>query len=190
MPGDDLRCPWCLGDPQMEAYHDREWGVPVYDERKLFEFLMLEGFQAGLSWRTILHKRENFRKAFDFFDAEKIARYDDAKLEALRHDAGIVRNRLKIAGAVKNARAFLRIREEEDSFSRFIWQFTNGRVIQNHWKTMSEIPPRSDLSDRMAKGLKARGFTFCGSSITYAFMQASGLVNDHLVSCPVHRALL
>ncbi len=189
MPGVDPRCSWCLGDPQMEAYHDREWGVPVFDDRGLFEYLMLEAFQAGLSWKIILHKRENFRKAFDFFDAEKIARYDDARLEVLRQDAGIVRHRLKIAGAVKNARAFLRIRDAQGSFSDFIWQFTGGRVIQNQWTSMSELPARSEVSDRMARELKARGFTFCGSSISYAFMQAAGLVNDHLVTCPRHRML-
>lgn len=189
MAGFDLRCSWCLGDPQMEAYHDLEWGVPVYDDHKLFEYLILETFQAGLSWKIILHKRENFRKAFDYFDAEKIASYNDVKLEALRHDAGIVRNRLKIAGAVKNAHAFLRIRDEMGSFSTFIRQFTGGGVIQNQWKSMSDIPAQSKISNQMARELKDRGFSFCGSTICYAFMQAVGLVNDHLISCPRHQIL-
>jgi DNA-3-methyladenine glycosylase I len=186
--GGMARCPWARGE-LYEAYHDTEWGVPLHDERKLYEFLVLEGAQAGLSWETILKKRENYRRAFDQFEVEKVARYDGRKVAALLKDAGIVRNRLKVASAVTNARAFLKVREECGSFDRYIWGFVDGKTIQNGWRTLKEIPPRTELSDRISKDLKRRGFTFVGSTIVYAHMQATGMVNDHLVTCPRHREL-
>jgi DNA-3-methyladenine glycosylase I len=182
------RCPWAT-TPAYVAYHDTEWGVPQHDDRILFEFLLLEGAQAGLSWLTILNKRENYRRAFDGFDAEKIARYDDRKVAALLADPGIVRNRLKIAAAIRNARAFLAVRDEFSTFDRYLWRFTDGRPIVNTWRTLKQLPCRSPESDAMSLDLKARGFTFVGSTICYADMQAIGMVNDHLVSCPRHGAV-
>ncbi len=173
----------------MLVYHDEEWGVPVHDNRLLFEHLVLDGFQAGLSWRTILNKRENFRRAFDGFDPEKIARYTKREIERLLGDTGIVRNRQKIDAAIGNARAFLRLQEEEGSFDAFIWQFVGGETKQNAWSTLRQLPARTKESDRMSKALKERGFKFVGSTICYAFMQAAGLVNDHIVACFRHREL-
>ena len=178
-----IRCPWSGNDPLYIKYHDQEWGVPVHDDRKLFEFLVLEGFQAGLSWRTILYKRENFRKAFDNFDAEKIARYNKKKVDKLLNDAGIVRNRLKIAATITNAKAYLKIIEKYSSFDKYLWQFTDGKVIKNKWKSMREIPAKTKESDLMSKVLLQDGFKFVGSTICYAHMQATGMVNDHLVNC-------
>ncbi len=167
----------------MITYHDEEWGVPVHDDQKLFEFLVLEGFQAGLSWQTILTKRENFRKAFDDFDAERIVRYKTRKIVQLLNNAGIVRNRLKVHASVSNARAFLDVQDELGSFDALIWQFVDGKPKHNAWKTMKQIPASTAVSDRMSKELKQRGFRFVGSTICYAFMQAAGLVNDHVMSC-------
>lgn len=180
------RCPW----PKKEldiAYHDAEWGVPVHDDRTLFEFLILEGAQAGLSWSIVLAKRESYRRAFDNFDAEKIARYRAAKLAALLENPGIVRNRLKIAATVANAKAFLAVRAEFGSFDSYIWKFVGGRPIAPRRRAMSEIPTRSPESDAMSRDLLQRGFKFVGTTICYAYMQATGMVNDHLVSCPRHR---
>lgn len=176
------RCDWAKKPLEIE-YHDNEWGVPVHDDRKLFEFLVLDGFQAGLSWTTILAKRENFRRAFDDFNYEKIAQYEEKKIEALLRDAGIIRNKLKIKAAISNARAFLKVQEEFGSFDRYIWSFTDGKTMVNHWRTMDEVPATSRESDAMSKDLKRRGFNFVGSTICYAFMQAAGMVNDHLVTC-------
>jgi DNA-3-methyladenine glycosylase I len=173
----------------MIAYHDAEWGVPLHDDCELFEFLILEGAQAGLSWSTILRKRENYRKAFDRFDAAKIARYDDRKVAALLADAGIVRNRLKVASTVGNAQAFLAAREEFGSFDAYIWRFVDGRPLQNRWRSMEQVPARTPQSDAMSKDLAKRGFRFVGSTICYAFMQATGMVNDHLAGCFRHREL-
>jgi DNA-3-methyladenine glycosylase I len=167
----------------MVAYHDEEWGVPVHDDRKLFEFFVLDAFQAGLSWKTILHKRENFRAAFDGFDAERIARYGDQERERLLADAGIVRNRMKIDATIGNAREFLRLQEEYGSFDSWIWQFTDGQTVSNSWDSLEEIPALTDASDAMSKALKAEGFKFVGSTICYAFMQAAGMVNDHETDC-------
>ena len=167
----------------MVAYHDDEWGVPLHDDRKLFEFLVLEGFQAGLSWRTILNKRENFRAAFDGFDIERITRYRQPKIERLLKDAGIVRNRMKVEATVVNAKAFLKAQEEHGSFDRYIWQFVDGTPKQNRWRSMKQLPASTPASDRMSKDLKDRGFKFVGSTICYAFMQAVGMVNDHVVTC-------
>lgn len=185
MAEDKQRCPWPGNDPLMIRYHDREWGVPVYDDRLLFEYMVLDAFQAGLSWRTVLHKRENFRKAFDGFDPEKISRYDEKKFTSLLQDAGIIRNRLKIAAAITNAQIYLQM-QQEGSFSNYIWQFVGGKPRQNSWKTLQELPARSKESDAMSKALQKRGFKFVGSTICYAFMQAAGLVNDHLVDCYRH----
>jgi len=171
----------------MVEYHDTEWGVPLHDDRKLFEFLVLDAAQAGLSWRTILLKRENYRRAFENFDAEKVARYTDRRLAKLLLDPGIVRNRLKVRSAVINARAFLRVRDEFGSFDRYIWQFVGGKPLVNRLQSLRQIPAASKESDAMSKDMKRRGFTFCGSTICYAFMQAAGLVNDHLVTCFRHR---
>jgi DNA-3-methyladenine glycosylase I len=181
------RCPWAGSDPLMVAYHDEEWGVPVHDDRALFEFLILEGAQAGLSWSTILKKRPSYRKAFDKFDPRKVARYDEAKFAALLADEGIVRNRLKIRAATRNAQAFLKVQKEFGSFDRYIWQFVGGEPVQNRWREMGEVPARTTESDAMSKDLLKRGFTFVGSTICYAFMQATGMVNDHLVSCFRHK---
>ncbi len=182
------RCGWAQGD-DMIAYHDAEWGVPLHDDRALFEFLILEGAQAGLSWSTILRKRENYRKAFDRFDARKIARYDESKLAALLEDAGIVRNRLKVASAVSNAQAFLAAQKEFGSFDAYIWQFVGGRPLQSRRSTMQDVPARTAESDAMSKDLAKRGFRFVGSTICYAFMQATGMVNDHLIKCFRHQEL-
>jgi len=176
------RCHWAQ-KPLMVEYHDREWGKPVHDDRVLFEFLILEGAQAGLSWETILNKRENYRRAFYGFDAEKIARYDKRKMRALLGDAGIVRNRLKIAATISNAAAFLAVQREFGSFDRYVWQFVGGRPKKNDWKTSRKIPARSAESDALSKDLKARGFRFVGTTICYAFMQAVGMVNDHARDC-------
>ncbi len=178
-----MRCPWGDGDPLMQAYHDTEWGVPLHDDRLLFEFLILEGAQAGLSWSTILKKREGYRQAFERFAPERVARYDERKLEELLANPAIVRNRLKIAAAVKNARAFLQIREEFGSFDTWLWRFVDGVPRRNGWRSMQEIPATSRESDLLSRELKRRGFTFVGSTICYAFMQAVGMVNDHLTDC-------
>jgi DNA-3-methyladenine glycosylase I len=183
-----IRCPWASGGRYV-AYHDTEWGVPLHDDRGLFEFVILEGAQAGLSWSAILNKRENYRQAFDGFDPRKVARYDKRKTAALLADAGIVRNRLKIAAAVRNAQAFLAIQEEFGSFDRYIWRFTGGKVIQNAWRSIEHVPARTAESDAMSKDLRQRGLTFVGSTICYAFMQATGMVNDHLVDCFRYREL-
>ena len=183
------RCWWCGDDELYIRYHDEEWGVPVHDERDLFEFLCLEGAQAGLSWITILRKRDNYRRAFDDFDARKIARYGDKKIQALLQDAGIVRNRLKVNGFVKNARAYLELLDEGATLDAYLWDFVGGETIHNRRRSMAEVPATSAESDAMAKALKKRGFTFVGSTICYAFMQAAGLVNDHVVDCFRHREL-
>jgi DNA-3-methyladenine glycosylase I len=178
-----MRCGWCGDDPLYVQYHDEDWGVPVYDDQQLFAKLVLDGAQAGLSWITILRKRENYWQAFDQFDPEKIARYDEAKIAELLQNPGIVRNRLKVNSAVKNARGYLQIQEEHGSFSDFLWQFVDGKPIQNEWQTLSEIPAETKESQAMSKALKKQGFTFVGPTIIYAFMQAVGMVNDHVVSC-------
>ena len=177
------RCEWPADDELMIKYHDTEWGVPVHDDRKLFEFLVLDAFQAGLSWSIVLRKRENFRKAFDDFDYVKIARYTTKEIDRLCNDAGIIRNKLKIAATITNAKAFLQIQKEFGSFDEYIWSFTSGKTIKNRWKREAEIPTKSEESDAMSKDLKKRGFKFVGSTICYAFMQAAGMVNDHVVSC-------
>jgi DNA-3-methyladenine glycosylase I len=183
-----VRCPWAKGELYV-AYHDKEWGVPLHDDRALFELLVLEGAQAGLSWSTILNKRENYRRAFDGFEAAEIARYGDKKVKELLADAGIVRNRLKIGAAIANAQAFLSTVEEFGSFDRYLWQFVKGLPIRNAWKTIQDVPARTAESDGMSKGLNRRGFKFVGSTICYAFMQAAGMVNDHLVDCFRYRAV-
>jgi DNA-3-methyladenine glycosylase I len=177
------RCDWAGTDPLYVAYHDEEWGAPIHDDQKLFEFLILEGAQAGLSWSTILRKRQNYRVAFDHFDPHLIADYDDPKVAELLANPGIIRNRLKIHAAINNAQVCLDIQKEFGSFDRFIWQFVDGETIQNQWKTIGEIPSSTPVSDAMSKALKKRGFTFVGSTICYAFMQAVGMVNDHTVDC-------
>jgi DNA-3-methyladenine glycosylase I len=177
------RCAWAGEDPVYVAYHDTEWGVPVYDDRLLFEFLVLEGAQAGLSWITILRKRDAYRKAFAGFDPEKVARFNAKKVEALLQDPGIVRNRLKVESAIKNARAFLALQDELGSFSDYQWKFVDGKPIQNRYATMKDIPARTPISDALSKDLKKRGFTFVGSTIMYAHMQAVGMVNDHIETC-------
>jgi DNA-3-methyladenine glycosylase I len=183
------RCAWAGSDPLYVAYHDQEWGVPVHDDRLLFEFLILEGMQAGLSWATILKKRENFRRAFDNFDPARVALYGDEKVAALLGDAGIVRNRLKVAAAVQNARSFLEVQEESGTFDAYIWLFTGGKTKKNAWLTLSDIPAHSPESDAMSKDLARRGFKFVGTTICYAFMQAVGMVNDHTVECFRYSAL-
>ena len=180
------RCAWCGDDPLYVSYHDEEWGVPEYDDQRLFAKLILDGAQAGLSWITILRKRENYWKAFDNFNPEKIARYDDAKIADLLQNPGIVRNRLKVQSAVKNARGYLDIIEKEGSFSHFLWQFVDGKPIQNSWRSLSEVTAETAVSRTMSKALKSYGFTFVGPTIVYAFMQAVGLCNDHLVDCFRH----
>ena len=182
------RCPWPGDDPLYVAYHDEEWGVPEFDDRALYEKLILDGFQAGLSWITILRKRDAFRTAFDGFSPETIARYDAKKVKSLMSDAGIVRNRLKIEGAIQSAQSWLDMMESGPGFSAFLWEFVDGKPIVNRHKTMSDVPAETPLSRTMSKELKARGFKFCGPTIVYAFMQATGLVNDHLTSCPRHKA--
>lgn len=183
-----VRCDWCGTDPLYIEYHDTEWGVPEFDDRQLFAKLILDGAQAGLSWITILRKRESYWEAFDRFDPEKIVRYDDAKIAELLQNPGIVRNKLKVQSAIKNARGYLDIMEQDGSFSQFLWQFVDGRPIQNSWKTMAEVPTQTAESDAMSKTLKKQGFTFVGPTIIYAFMQAVGMVNDHLVECHRHAA--
>jgi len=185
----ETRCAWAGSDPLYMAYHDKEWGVPVHDDRVLFEFLILEGAQAGLSWSTILHKRENYRRAFDRFDPRKVARYDADKVAELLSNPGIVRNRLKVAAAVQNARAFLAIQSEFGSFDAYVWQFVGGEPKQNAWKTLQEVPARTAESDALSKYLVKRGFKFVGPTICYAFMQAVGMVNDHVVTCYRHAQL-
>ena len=177
------RCKWCVGIDIYEKYHDDEWGVPVYDDQKLFEFLILETFQAGLSWITILKKRENFRLAFNDFDFKKIALYTEDKIQELLLDAGIIRNQLKIRAAVSNAIAFMKVQEEFGSFSEYIWEFTNGKPIQNNRQSLKEVPATTPLSDTISKDLKKRGFKFVGSTVVYAHMQATGMVNDHVEDC-------
>ncbi|UCH96629.1 MAG: DNA-3-methyladenine glycosylase I [Candidatus Aminicenantes bacterium] len=178
------RCEWVpLDNPLYVKYHDEEWGVPIHDDQLLFEFLILEGMQAGLSWLTILRKRENFRTAFHHFDPRKVAQYDEKKIESLMQNSGIIRNRLKIQAAVQNAKAFLEVQAEFGSFDAFIWQFLEGKPIINQWKTLKEIPAKTPLSDTISKELKKRGFQFVGSTIVYAHMQATGMVNDHTIDC-------
>lgn len=176
------RCGWAKNDLAIR-YHDTEWGVPLHDDQKLFEFVVLEGAQAGLSWDTILRKREAYREAFDNFDVNKVARYSEKRIEELMQNAGLIRNRLKINSAVNNARAFIAVQEEFGSFDRYIWAFVDGKPIVNSWKDLSQVPARTELSDAISSDLKSRGFTFMGSIIVYAHMQATGMVNDHLVSC-------
>lgn len=177
------RCPWCGEDPLYVRYHDEEWGVPCHDDRKLFEFLILEGAQAGLSWLTILRKRENYRRAFAEFDPAVVARFDDADIERLLADPGIVRNRLKIGSTIDNARAFLKVQAEFGSFDAYSWVFVGGKPIVNEWQSLSEIPAETDISRALSRDLKKRGFRFVGPTIMYAHMQAVGMVNDHLISC-------
>lgn len=180
----DRRCPWCLGSPEYMAYHDREWGRPVHDDRVFFEFLTLEGAQAGLSWSTILAKRANYRKAFAGFDPRKVARFTRTQVARLLEDPGIVRNRLKVEGTVRNAKAFLAVQEEFGSFDAYVWRFVDGRPVKNRPKSLKDVPATSPASDALSRDLKKRGFTFVGSTIMYAFMQATGLVDDHIVGCP------
>jgi DNA-3-methyladenine glycosylase I len=186
MADDKVRCGWAGSDPLYIAYHDEEWGAPLRDDRALYEMLMLEGFQAGLSWITILRKRESFRRAFDGFEPERIATYDESKIAALMADPGIVRNQAKILGAIAGARAYLEIMEQPGGFGDYLWQFVGGRPIVNHWKSVSEVPAESAEARAMSKALKARGFKFVGPTICYAFMQATGMVDDHLVDCFPH----
>ena len=180
------RCNWCVGDELYEAYHDQEWGVPAYDDATIFEFLILETFQAGLSWITILRKRENFRAAFDGFDYKKIANYNQNKIDALLQDVGIIRNKLKVNATVTNAQLFMKIQEEYGSFSKYIWGFVDGKPIKNECKTMKDVPATSPISDALSKDLKKRGFKFVGSTVIYAHMQATGMINDHIESCFRH----
>lgn len=177
------RCAWCEKNDMYKEYHDQEWGIPVYDDATLFEFLLLETFQAGLSWYTILNKRENFRKAFDNFDYQKIATYSEEKIQELLLDAGIIRNKLKVYSAVTNAQNFIKIQEEFESFSKYIWAFTDGKPIDKKPKTLKEVPATTPLSDAISKDLKKRGFKFVGSTVVYAHMQATGMVNDHVADC-------
>lgn len=177
------RCGWCIGDPLYEAYHDGEWGTPVYDDDTLFEFLILETFQAGLSWITVLRKRENFRTALDNFDYKKIANYKQDKVDALLQDAGIIRNKLKVNATITNAQSFMKIQEEFGSFSKYIWDFVDGKPIKNKLKDYQQGPANTPLSDALSKDLKKRGFKFVGSTVVYAHMQATGMVNDHEISC-------
>lgn len=177
------RCAWAGNDPVYHRYHDKEWGVPLHNDKKLFEFLILEGMQAGLSWITILKKRDAFRKAFDNFDYNKVANYNKAKTEKLMQDAGIIRNRLKINGAVKNAQAYLRVREEFGTFNKYLWSFVDFTPIQNSRKSLKDVPAKTELAEKLSKDLKKRGFTFVGPTIVYAMMQATGMVNDHTTDC-------
>lgn len=181
-----IRCGWCGDDELYMRYHDEEWGVPLRDDRALFEFLVLEGAQAGLAWITVLRKRDGYRQAFDNFDPAKVARYTDRKLQRLLENPRIIRNRLKVFSARRNARAFLAVQEEWGSFANYMWHFVDGEPIQNRWRTLAEVPPTSPLSDRISKDLKQRGFGFVGTTIVYAHMQATGMVNDHLVDCFRH----
>lgn len=183
------RCQWCEGDSLYIKYHDKEWGVPVYSDRKLFEFLILEGAQAGLSWITVLKKRPAYRIAFDKFDFNKIAAYQESTIQSLLNNPGIIRNKLKVRAAVKNAHAYIKVREEFGTFNKYIWQFTEHKTIQNSWKSLQDVPANTEISDRMSKDLKKRGFTFVGSTICYAFMQATGMVNDHTLDCHRYKEL-
>jgi DNA-3-methyladenine glycosylase I len=177
------RCKWCVGDPLYIDYHDKEWGVPSRDDRVLFELLVLEGAQAGLSWITVLKKREAYRALFDNFDVTRVARYSDRKLDKLLLEPGIIRNRLKVYGARKNARAFLELQEQNGSFAEYLWGFVDGKPVQNHWRSLREVPATSPVSERMSRDLKKRGFTFVGPTIMYAYMQSVGMVNDHTTDC-------
>ncbi|MES2675577.1 MAG: DNA-3-methyladenine glycosylase I [Pseudomonadota bacterium] len=187
MSNEKCRCSWCGTDNLYCDYHDNEWGTPLYDEQKLFEFLILEGAQAGLSWITVLRKRENYRLAFDNFNAEKIARYTDKKKSVLLQNEGIIRNRLKIDSAIKNAQAVLAMKKSGENFSEFLWSFVDGKPKQNAWKTLREAPTSTPESDSMSKALKQKGFNFVGTTICYAFMQATGMVNDHMIDCYRHK---
>ena len=189
MTMDISRCEWCGTDPVYVRYHDKEWGLPVFSDRKLFEMLILEGAQAGLSWITVLKKRPHYRKVFDKFNPEKIARYNKRKINSLLNDPGIIRNRLKIEGTVKNAQAYLMLKESEGRLSDFLWGFVDGEPIQNKWRSLSQIPAKTLESDTMSKELKNRGFTFVGSTICYAFMQAVGMANDHTTNCFRHKEI-
>ena len=180
------RCGWCSDDPLYIAYHDHEWGQPVHDDRKLFEMLVLEGAQAGLSWITILRKRDNYRRAFHDFDPQRVAAMDEADVERLLQDAGIVRNRLKINSAIRNARVFLAMQQKHGSFAHWLWQHVGGQPLQNRWTSLAECPASTELSDRISKALKKEGMNFVGSTVIYAFLQATGVVNDHLCNCPQH----
>lgn len=182
-----VRCGWCEKDDLYRNYHDNEWGNPVYDDETLFEFLVLETFQAGLSWYTILKKRENFRKAFDHFDYKKIALYSEDKVQELLQDAGIIRNKLKVRGTISNAIAFMEVQQEFGSFSKYIWEFTGGKPIDNTPKAMKDVPAVTEISDKLSKDLKKRGFKFVGSTVVYAHMQATGMVNDHVADCWTRR---
>ena len=186
---ENRRCDWATSDPLMARYHDKEWGTPVHDDRKHFEFLVLDGAQAGLSWLTVLRKRENYRRALDGFDPRKVARYDRRKVRALLADPGIIRNRLKVEATVANAKAFLAAQEEHGSFDSYVWGFVGGKPRRNRWKSLRQIPAHTQESDEMSRAFRERGFKFVGSTICYAFMQAAGLVNDHLVSCFRHDAV-
>jgi len=177
------KCVWCIGDPLYEAYHDEEWGTPVYDDASLFEFLILETFQAGLSWITVLRKRENFRKALDNFDYKTIGNYQQEKVDSLLQDAGIIRNKLKVNATITNAHAFMQIQKEFGSFSTYVWGFVDGKPVANHIKNHNDVPANTPLSDALSKDLKKRGFKFVGTTVVYAFMQATGMVNDHVVGC-------
>ena len=183
MSKEKVRCSWCLGEPIYTQYHDKEWGVPLKNGRKLFEFLILDGAQAGLSWLTILKRREGFRQAYDGFDPELMARYGEKDITRLLNDARIIRNKLKIRSSIENAKAYLRMEEEKQPFSKWLWNWVDGEPKVNHWKTLAEIPASTDLSEKISRELKKKGFTFVGSTIIYAFMQAAGMVNDHLVGC-------
>jgi len=183
------RCSWPANDALMIEYHDQEWGVPVHDDQKWFEFIVLDAFQAGLSWKTILHKRENFRKALDGFDPTIIANYDEDKVKSLMQDAGIIRNQLKIRSTIANAIAFLDLQKEFGGFDKYIWSFTDGKVIQNSWQSMRDVPANTPLSDEISKSLKKRGFKFVGSTIVYSFLQSAGVVNDHVCECFRHSDL-
>jgi len=185
-----IRCEWAGRDPLYQEYHDKEWGVPVFDNRRLFEFLILEGAQAGLSWITILKKRENYRRLFDQFDPHKIVNYNGLKIKSLMQDSGIVRNRLKIESVIRNAEIYLRIEQREQSFSHFIWSFVHGKPLINCWQNLNEVPVKTEVSDKMSKSLKKEGFTFVGSTICYAFMQAVGMVNDHICDCFRYQEIL
>ena len=180
------RCNWCVGDPLYIDYHDREWGVPTRDDRDLFELLILEGAQAGLSWITVLRKREAYRALFDNFDPTRVARYSDRKLDKLLLEPGIIRNRLKVYGARRNARAFIELQEQVGSFAEYLWDFVDGRPVQNHWRSLQEVPATSPVSRQISKDLKKRGFTFVGPTIVYAYMQSVGMVNDHTTDCFRH----
>ncbi len=190
MIDDKPRCGWMGDDELMLRYHDDEWGVPVHEDRKWFEYIVLDGFQAGLSWKTVLHKRESFRKVFYDFDPQKVVGMSDKEIEMACQNPAIIRNRLKIRAAIKNAEAFLQMREKHDSFDAYIWSFTNGKVIHNTWKELKELPASTPLSDAVSKALKAEGFSFVGSTICYAILQAAGVVNDHLVHCFKHKELM